>query len=61
MEAKMKKDATHTPTQNQRKSPKQLEENKRQPWQRPLLQRLNLNLDTATGGGAVGDGVMTRS
>lgn len=57
----MKKDATHTPAQKQLKSPKQFEEDKRQSWQRPHLQRLNLNLDTATGGGQTGDGVMTRS
>jgi hypothetical protein len=58
MEALMKKDTTYIPTQNQLKSPKQLEENKRQPWQRPLLQRLNLSLDTAFGNRTNVDGMI---
>lgn len=51
----MKRGTKHISTQKQPESHKQFEADKRQPWQRPLLQRLNLSLDTAFTAGSTDD------
>ncbi|MCA9901295.1 MAG: hypothetical protein KC433_24080 [Anaerolineales bacterium] len=55
----MKKDIVQNPT-NQNSSNKP-EEKERQPWKRPYLQQLDLNLDTAAGATGLNDGMMGRS
>jgi hypothetical protein len=55
----MKQVATQISTQKRPESPNQLE-NKRQLWQRPRIQRLNLSLDTAMTSGSNTDGMFTR-
>lgn len=59
METRMKKDIVQNPT-NQNSSNKP-EEKERQPWKRPYLQQLDLNLDTAAGATGLNDGMMGRS
>lgn len=55
----MKKDIVQNPT-NQKPSNKS-EEKERQPWKRPYLQQLDLNLDTAAGMTGLNDGMLGRS